>query len=592
MSLQVWLPLMEDFHNQGLANVQVTAYNNPTFINGKLGQCCHFDGTSAQYIELISDIFNTLFIGGSQQFSICFWIKNEEEINTTNRAIIFGDYVSSSAHSFNLEIPNVTNGGLRIYWKGSNIYSDNASNYSLDTIDDNWIHIAVVYNGTNITLYKNGQLNKKSYSTVLATQTNKIDSKMRIGRDYRSSISTTAFTGCLNDFRIYDNALSAKEVEEIAKGLILHYKLDDVYNDSTIQNYRTSTSNLDGATSKSLTHTTSTYSAGEQTISLSGNKIYYMSCEYDNTSGTRNIVFQWTTTNASGSMNSYIDDTIHKSNIIIAGEKGLMQVKIDLTDTSLYNGASLKYRWLGSNKNASSSSSYYHLQIVNTNQLTEWIPGGTIRDACSVVYDSSGYQNNGTIIGNLITVTDTPRYNLACFFGDNVFIKKTDLSYADSYWTISCWFKKTSNVTTSYECPVGFTRGNGSDANKKFSIWVKNTTLGCVAEGTSKSSSYDKTLWHHVCLVNNNKSYTYYLDGISIITFTNSNCLTDCTDFVVGGRAAVDDAATIGSQWGGNISDVRFYATALTLSQVQELYNTSALVDNAGNVYARELVEN
>ena len=112
-----------------------------------------------------------------------------------------------------------------------------------------------------------------------------------------------------------------------------------------------------------------------------------------------------------------------------------------------------------------------------------------------------------------------------------------------------------------------------------------------MAEGTSKSSSYDKTLWHHVCLVNNNKSYTYYLDGVSIITFTNSNCLTDCTDFVVGGRAAVENAATIGAQWGGYISDVRFYATTLTLSQVQELYNTSALVDNAGNVYSRELVQ-
>jgi hypothetical protein len=31
----------------------------------------------------------------------------------------------------------------------------------------------------------------------------------------------------MNDFRIYDHALSTKEVEEIAKGLVLHYKLDD-----------------------------------------------------------------------------------------------------------------------------------------------------------------------------------------------------------------------------------------------------------------------------------------------------------------------------------------------------------------------------
>ena len=32
----------------------------------------------------------------------------------------------------------------------------------------------------------------------------------------------------MNDFRIYNHCLSNKEIEEIAKGLILHYKLDNI----------------------------------------------------------------------------------------------------------------------------------------------------------------------------------------------------------------------------------------------------------------------------------------------------------------------------------------------------------------------------
>jgi hypothetical protein len=37
----------------------------------------------------------------------------------------------------------------------------------------------------------------------------------------------------MNDVRIYDHALSTKEVEEIAKGLVLHYKLDDAYSETS-----------------------------------------------------------------------------------------------------------------------------------------------------------------------------------------------------------------------------------------------------------------------------------------------------------------------------------------------------------------------
>jgi hypothetical protein len=34
------------------------------------------------------------------------------------------------------------------------------------------------------------------------------------------------FHGRINDFRIYDHTCSAKEIEEVARGLAIHYKLD------------------------------------------------------------------------------------------------------------------------------------------------------------------------------------------------------------------------------------------------------------------------------------------------------------------------------------------------------------------------------
>jgi hypothetical protein len=51
----------------------------------------------------------------------------------------------------------------------------------------------------------------------------------------------------------------------------------------------------------------------------------------------------------------------------------------------------------------------------------------------------------------------------------------------------------------------------------------------------------------------------------------------------------VEDAASIAVPFGGYISDVRLYCTALSTDDVKELYETSMDIDSAGNISPRVL---
>jgi hypothetical protein len=81
-----------------------------------------------------------------------------------------------------------------------------------------------------VQIYVDGDL-KATRTGVLSTFN--LTTPYYLGRDSRTG--ATAFQGKLNDFRIYDHALSTKEIKEISRGLILHYKLNAL-NDPPINN--------------------------------------------------------------------------------------------------------------------------------------------------------------------------------------------------------------------------------------------------------------------------------------------------------------------------------------------------------------------
>jgi hypothetical protein len=102
-------------------------------------------------------------------------------------------------------------------------FIDNSGNPISSFRDGVWHHYALTFDGTNCKLYIDGKYKGKATTYKSPKTTNK---SIRIAGGYGGKHSYD-FNGSLNDLRVYNNVLSLKEIEDISKGLVLHYKLDE-----------------------------------------------------------------------------------------------------------------------------------------------------------------------------------------------------------------------------------------------------------------------------------------------------------------------------------------------------------------------------
>jgi len=71
MSLQVWLPLIENHINQGIANMNFTTTSTFTISNqGKLGKCYSFDASGINVVAI-----HDKTIWNNKPISLACWFK-------------------------------------------------------------------------------------------------------------------------------------------------------------------------------------------------------------------------------------------------------------------------------------------------------------------------------------------------------------------------------------------------------------------------------------------------------------------------------------------------------------------------------------
>lgn len=581
MGLQVWLPLQGNLENKGLSKITLTTFGTPTIENGKIGQCYTFNENS----YLLS---TESFLEGATKYSLCCWFKSDYEGTSWKRIIALGNH--TRAH---LDISPTTQKVRFFISKDgtSSVYS--SVNSTTLCHDGQWHHVCGTFDNGKIKLYIDGVLEGNATGDA-TTYTATGGQQLAIGAVTNGG---GIFKGSINDVRIYDECLSPMQVKLISQGLVVHYLLNN--NGGGLPNLLSSTPTIEAETN---------YLAYQipLTQNLEAEKTYTLQLwdvDISNTGKTEDelgIGVYW----GGGNIRLYRWYGASHTNYLT------ITFTVTTAQASATDAVKLYLNFYNSPSNVSSATKYMSIgrwKLEEGDTPTPWCPNvnDTIYNSMgyntNIEYDVSGYCNNGTKYNITDYISNSPRYSIGTVFN------KTNYSYINCgrNWlvrdeiTINIWAYMEDWTTYNYRlisCTesggwnfekssdgIHFAIGTGATSNS-----YKNTTNYPLANLTSG--------WHMFTGSYDGFQNKMYIDGV--LAAQNNSPYTTKTPIyynssapVLIGAEANKTQSPAGYYFNGYMSDVRIYATALSESDLQFLYNNSGFLDSSGNIYATEYTE-
>lgn len=605
MSLVVWLPLNGNLENQGLSGVKPTI-SSPIYSNGKIGQCLLLD----KQIDTTLPFANWDYVTNSCSFGC--WVKvSLADLQTIANGQTFDSTNSTMGGTL---LGKDSYGGVALRWKTNNLSSSktvtqvtlyghirNTNSNSQVTNSyvlpfDTWTHVVLVINRSTqiMGMYINGKLfNEKSIGGVTGTFSTGNFLICQSSWDGGNGVSSPGKFS-LNDVRVYDHALSAKEVGELAKGLVLHYRLSGPGQPNLLNGNIHLASAWTPENHIVANYSDSNFTGLKITATQANGRIYNSVSNLWVTNNTKYTVSFWAKSDTAGTTidcsRSIADfsptftlDTKwkHYSGIITTtgtSTTGTLSIRINQASRVVYianikveNGA------IATPFVPPSNSSIYNVMGYNNN----------------IEYDCSGYRRNGTKSGTITWDVDSPRYTTSYKFtaGSKISTSSGFPTGVNPKFTLNFWFNPPSNFTyTSYAdvCGLHCTTTGYSDT------WCRLEACGSPAgsdwswfRGFQPTGSnlpvenITQDAWNMITLVS---------DGTKMYTYTNgvNTRIMNITEWQPNGDFILGDGA---GGISGKYSDLRIYATALSAEDIVELYHSAVIVDNTGKNYAYEYFE-
>lgn len=603
--LCLWLPFTDGTtKNYGLTNMDVVDYGTSVYDQGKLGKCRSFVGNG--YLQLS----NAFGIESGKDFSCCYWIKEiSNNILSKFRVVYQCGNLIIGHYGNKFDIYSITGNTLDL-------------TYVCDTTE--WVHCCMTYQSSNntVTIYINGV---KCSTSQPKNLTGLSGTTALIGK--RSS-ETYLFEGYLNDFRIYNTCLSPRQVKEISEGLVCHYPLGEV--DGKIggrnlikngkgnvkagffKNFPTVTDEYGEFTLKSkktykgiildgFVYECRDYPVGEKyTWSYD---IMYTAWNFPTGSNRGELWMGQRYVNApSGETATGAWRGVTQHNLPVVGQNGCelnkwYHVKQTVTipqqaSSNVGQQGIISFYNSNANVEASFTARIKNVKFEKSSTATSWTPAPE-DDASfydNVIYDTSGYCNNGSVTDSTCPTwsSDTPRYKGSYVFNGNKQVIDTPNVFHQEDITISFWFKRLKDTNTRqflFTIWEGFSCELTADDIPLFRI---ATDVSHAVDVLSDKKITVNDGWTHFCGVYKNGEYSkIYINGqLKKSVSSASKIYWNIHSSKIGIYNSLN------TYYNGQISDVRIYATALSDSDILELYQSSASVDNNGNLMlAGEVIE-
>lgn len=593
MSLQVWLPLNGNLNNQGLSKVAVTNSGATVDSSGKIGSCYLFNPAKLS----LTPSFLTSFYG---DFSFSLWLKVNSFTTSWETYLQIG-IGTAPWNSYRIGLLRDARTSNLIFCIGDG-NSSTQSNCQTSYSAGNWYHFTCTYSKTEqkMRIYKNGVLSN-THSTSIIPKLSDVP-YFTLGQVNDGTYKTNCL---MNDFRLYNHCLSAKEVKEISKGLNLHYKLSDSYIEGTT-NYSSQSTGSGGWDNDG----SSTRSNNDTSVNRVFSTCPVLSIK-QTTAGNSAITFGNVSTSTypalkgatvTASVYAYISDVNCSSSTVY--------LRSTSTDGAIctfkYKGSTNpqswpKNQWIrieGTGSVSSTETSVYFCTYTNNlnekryftcwqlelkDHSTPFVVGSRSE---SKVYDGSGLSNNGTKMGG-VTPSSNPvsiRYEKSYDFDGNtgsIQIPNLAKLVPSGEFTMNCWIYHDNTWSSKgYETILGGPSGFELEAKNSST----NSPVLCAYSWGKGTATYELNKWNMITMTRNASESKFYINGE--LKITGSAGTIPSGNYFIG-------AWNTSSQqnYKGKISDFRLYSTVLSVEDIKELYNISASVDKNGNMYAYEFKE-